>query len=76
MEIEIQEMLIMVVLGWIISGGICILTLIIYWFGFDGSRWNFELTLLLVIDLGVLGFLIIFTLIITFLSRYKIVRNN
>ncbi len=71
-----REMLIMVVSGWIISGGICILTLITYWFGVYSTGWRFELTLLLVIDLGVLGFLIILTLIITFLSRYKIVRKN
>lgn len=75
MENELRENLIMIFIGWFLSGGICIITLTIYWFGFSINGWNFELTLLAIVDFGILGFLIVLTSIITFLCRFKIVRR-
>lgn len=74
MENELRENLIMVFIGWFLSGGVCVITLAFYWFGF-GDGWNPELTLLIIIDFGILGLLIILTSIITFLCRFKIVRR-
>ena len=74
MKNELRENLIMVFIGWFLSGGICVATLSVYWFGF-GNEWNFELTLLIIVDFGILGFLIVLTSIITFLCRFKIVRK-
>lgn len=76
MENELRENLIMVFIGWFLSGGVCITTLfLIYWFGGHRHGWNFELTLLIIIDFGLLVFFVVLTSIITFLCRFKIVRR-
>lgn len=75
MENSLREDLISLFVGWFLSGGVCIVTLSLYWFGIFGDKWVFELTLLIVIDFGVLGFFVVLTLVITFLCRFKIVRK-
>ena len=76
LENDIRELLFMVVIGWIMSLCVSLLILIIYWFGFGYGEWNLELTLLLCWNLGVIGILIILTLISVFLHRFAIVSKE
>ena len=76
MENENREICMFFFFGWIFSGAICLMTLLIYWFGLSSNRWRFELTLLLIVDLGILGVLIISTLISIFLHRFSIVPKE
>lgn len=76
MENENWEIVMFIVFGWMVSGGICFLTLTTYWFGFVVNEWRFELTLLLIIDFGILGVLIVLTLISVFLHRFSIVYKE
>ena len=76
MENENWEIYIMFFFGWFVSSAVCFFTLTIYWFGLSIDVWNFELTLLAIITFGILGVLIIITLISVFLHRFKIVYRE
>ena len=76
MENDTKEILIVFAAGWVMSGLISVLTLEIYWFGFEIGSWNFELTLLICWNLGIIGMLAIITFISVFLHRFSIVRKT
>lgn len=71
MENELREDLVMIFLGWFLSGMICIITLIVLY----NNEWNFELTILVIVDFGLLFIFAVLITITTFLCRFKIVRK-
>ena len=75
LENDIKKILLVFIFGWIMSVFISIFILDVYWFGIGGG-WNIELTLLICWNLGIIGILIIITLISVFLRRFKIVRKD
>ena len=61
--------------GWFLSSLISLMVMFGIYFDFDVFGWNTELTLLITWQFGIIGILIILTLIIIFLNRYKIVKK-